>query len=307
MDGAARVDGMGSEAEQFGQRDNRLQTRQLTDPLHGGDGWRDSVMGNDARDGADYDMYEDTNSTVAYAVQLAMKDNDDWLVERALERIRRTHSEGHKNVTLSKRELEALERKRLQAAPDLAVDKNVKAPESSLARALPYPLDTSIHGTWARTTSASVGPQSSETTLRSPLQPPVSGSLNRPPLHAPPAVSRSYPDDHPRISTHQALHPRDPGNPGHNPLNTQRGLTHSGPKPYSNALSRSPFISSDLAALTAGSGVSRLSASGRSSPERPGPAGSGDEIPMVKVEEHKVPSSLIPPAGKANHQRTSRP
>ncbi|RMJ20998.1 hypothetical protein PHISP_08130 [Aspergillus sp. HF37] len=68
-------------------------------------------------DGTDYDLYDDEDSTVAYAVQLAMKDKEEWLVEKALERIRRAQMLGQGNVRLSKREVEALERKRMQGEP----------------------------------------------------------------------------------------------------------------------------------------------------------------------------------------------
>ncbi|KAJ6155062.1 hypothetical protein N7470_005628 [Penicillium chermesinum] len=62
--------------------------------------------------GGDYDLYDHQDSTVSYAVQLAMRDKEDQLVETALERIRRAQMLGKKNVKLSKRELEALERRR---------------------------------------------------------------------------------------------------------------------------------------------------------------------------------------------------
>lgn len=63
-------------------------------------------------DGVEYDLYDDTDSTVAYAVQLAMQEREDWLVEKALERIRRAHVSGQKNVRLSSEEREALDRRR---------------------------------------------------------------------------------------------------------------------------------------------------------------------------------------------------
>ncbi|KAL2215643.1 hypothetical protein M432DRAFT_642660 [Thermoascus aurantiacus ATCC 26904] len=66
-------------------------------------------------DGEDYDLDDDADSTVAYAVELAMMDREEWLVERALERIRRAHMLGKKNVRLSREERDALERKRLRA------------------------------------------------------------------------------------------------------------------------------------------------------------------------------------------------
>ena len=64
-------------------------------------------------DGVDYDLY-DGDDTVAYAVQLAMKDKEERLVEKALDRIRRAQMMGQENVRLSRRELDALERKRMQ-------------------------------------------------------------------------------------------------------------------------------------------------------------------------------------------------
>jgi hypothetical protein len=63
-------------------------------------------------DGDDYDLDDDADSTVAYAMQLAMRDKEEWLVEKALERIRRAQLLGKKNVRLSQEELDALERKR---------------------------------------------------------------------------------------------------------------------------------------------------------------------------------------------------
>ncbi|OJJ89538.1 uncharacterized protein ASPGLDRAFT_31225 [Aspergillus glaucus CBS 516.65] len=62
--------------------------------------------------GVEYDLYDDTDSTVAYAVQLAMQEREDWLVEKALERIRCAHVSGQKNVRLSSEEREALDRRR---------------------------------------------------------------------------------------------------------------------------------------------------------------------------------------------------
>ncbi|KAI2788545.1 hypothetical protein POX_e06564 [Penicillium oxalicum] len=66
-------------------------------------------------EGGEYDLYDHEDSTVAYAVQLAMRDKEDHLVDQALERIRRAQMLGRKNVRLSQRELDALERRRQQA------------------------------------------------------------------------------------------------------------------------------------------------------------------------------------------------
>lgn len=63
-------------------------------------------------DGAEFDLDDDADSTVAYAVQLAMRDKEDMLVEKALERIRRAQMLGKKNVRLSREEVDALERRR---------------------------------------------------------------------------------------------------------------------------------------------------------------------------------------------------
>ncbi|WEW60335.1 hypothetical protein PRK78_005820 [Emydomyces testavorans] len=60
------------------------------------------------------EAYQD--STVAYAIQLAMKDKEEQLVERALERIKRAQILGKSKVKLSQRELEALERRRKNEA-----------------------------------------------------------------------------------------------------------------------------------------------------------------------------------------------
>ena len=89
--------------------------------VDGGRGWERWALENgqyadetESVDAVDYDLYDDGDRTVSYAVQLAMKDKEEWLVDKALERIRRAQMLGQENVRLSKRELEALERKRIQ-------------------------------------------------------------------------------------------------------------------------------------------------------------------------------------------------
>lgn len=156
--------------------DPSFYPRRLTDA---GDGrrWRSRAPeydryedGESVVDGTDYDLYGDGDSTVAYAVQLAMKDKEDWLVEKALERIRRAQMLGQENVRLSKRELEALERKRMQTddpnppqrkkgAPK--ADKRrqpERRPKSSGATAPPYPVFNEKHGSGGRATGAAVRP-----------------------------------------------------------------------------------------------------------------------------------------------------
>ncbi|KAE8337723.1 hypothetical protein BDV24DRAFT_154131 [Aspergillus arachidicola] len=122
VEGDLRIEEINSEDEYL-LRDNRdFYAKQLT----GMD--MDEILGRRKRmfeydkfsdetgfvDGMDYSLHEDGDSTVAYAVQLALKDKEEWHVEHALERIRRAQMLGQKNVRLSKRELEALERKRMQ-------------------------------------------------------------------------------------------------------------------------------------------------------------------------------------------------
>ncbi|EAW11152.1 uncharacterized protein ACLA_088410 [Aspergillus clavatus NRRL 1] len=97
-------------------------------------------------DGMDYDLYDDSDSTVAYAVQLAMKD-EEWLVDKALERIRRAQILGQKQVRLSKREMEALERKRVQNDGAKDVGQRSRASKaSSIDGRRSRPLDSSTSG-----------------------------------------------------------------------------------------------------------------------------------------------------------------
>ncbi|KAK2783893.1 hypothetical protein FQN52_009412 [Onygenales sp. PD_12] len=56
----------------------------------------------------------DPGSTMSYAMQLARRDKNDRLVERALQKVRRARMQGQTKVMLSQRELDALERKRQQ-------------------------------------------------------------------------------------------------------------------------------------------------------------------------------------------------
>ncbi|KAL3457765.1 hypothetical protein BJX64DRAFT_268172 [Aspergillus heterothallicus] len=316
VDSGIQVEEINTEAEgQLNSRDDRLLTR--------GDGWRRSMVERDGPnqapgqfDGANYDIYEDTDSTVAYAVQLAMKDNEEWLVEKALERIRRAHAEGQKNVTLSKRELEALERKRLQEAPKPSADikrLNGASWRSGTAAAPPppYPLDTSVHGAWARTTGSAISaasPQSSTTTLRSPLQPPFAGPVNHAPTYlAPPIARRPYPDDYQRVPPYQAPHLRETARSMHSPIDPLRGSpTRPNQTSYTDNPPWSSFISADTPLPAPESAVGQNNEAGKGSPKRRSPANSsGDELHIVEVMEHKVPSNPISVAGKSR-QNLSR-
>lgn len=68
----------------------------------------------ESSEGDDYNLDSDADSTVAYAVQLAMMDKEERLVDKALERIRRARMLGKKNVRLSQQERDALERRRMR-------------------------------------------------------------------------------------------------------------------------------------------------------------------------------------------------
>ncbi|KAJ5157527.1 uncharacterized protein N7482_008627 [Penicillium canariense] len=180
----------------------------------------------------DFDLYDHEDSTVAYAVQLAMRDKEDQLVDTALERIRRAQMLGKKNVRLSQRELHALERKRQQtdrhssgsgscrnkqagnAVPSRpASRRNAPVPEQqppSQPPPGPYPPFAPEAG-WATTTHGR--PSSSSSRPRTPtmqsLRPQQSNSPLRPtyppfphpPSHGhpqsmhPPMYPRPLPDD----------------------------------------------------------------------------------------------------------------
>ncbi|KAL2864575.1 PRA1 family protein-domain-containing protein [Aspergillus lucknowensis] len=265
-------------------------TGKLATPQDGGIGWQRSMMGHygynnmpRSVDGADYNIYEDTDSTVAYAVQLAMGDNEEWMVEKVLERIRRAHSEGQKNVTLSKRELEALERKRQQAAPQAQVDKKRLAGRRNGAawRNGPRPLDTSVYCGLARTTGSSVSPQSSTTTPRSPVQPPFPGSLNHDPAFSPaPSIQRIVPYQVP---------------PAWESIQPMHSPSLPGPVRASYANASSPVLAPEPV-------EGQNNDSGNVSSKKRSPASTGDEVHIVEVMEHKVPSSSSCVAGRRSRQ-----
>lgn len=111
-----RVAEVDEEDDNENENVRRKQLATMDRNQRGGWGWDDDADEIGPVDGVEYDLHDGTDSTVAYAVQLALKDEDEWLVERALERIRRAQGSGQRNVRLSKRELEAFERKRMRQA-----------------------------------------------------------------------------------------------------------------------------------------------------------------------------------------------
>ncbi|RLL97252.1 hypothetical protein CFD26_106900 [Aspergillus turcosus] len=98
-------------------------------------------------DGIDFDLYDDSDSTVAYAVELAMKDDEERLVDKALERIQRAQTLGQKNVRLSQRELDALERKRVQTGGMKDVGQRNSAPKAAPTDSRPLrPVESPTNG-----------------------------------------------------------------------------------------------------------------------------------------------------------------
>ncbi|KAJ5961050.1 uncharacterized protein N7479_008200 [Penicillium vulpinum] len=183
-------------------------------------------------DGGDFDLYDYEDSTVAYAIQLAMRDKEDQLVDTALERIRRAQALGRKNVRLSKQELDALERKRQQTdsssgsrRPSTGSVKVTSRPSSrrSAVVGTPEHLPGAYSafapdglGNWARGTAGSRPSSSSSARPRTPttqsLRPQQSSSPLRPTyptytperfapnvrpqsMQQPPTFQRPLPDD----------------------------------------------------------------------------------------------------------------
>ncbi|KAJ5789374.1 uncharacterized protein N7518_006385 [Penicillium psychrosexuale] len=183
-------------------------------------------------DGGEFDLYDHEDSTVAYAIQLAMRDKEDQLVDTALERIRRAQVLGKKNVRLSKPELDALERKRQQAdglsgsrRPSTSSVKVTSRPSSRRSAVVApeqmsgaYPTFADAHSIWARGTGANSRPSSSSSAPRpgtpttQSLRPQQSSSPLRPTyppytperfapngrpqsMQQPPVFQRPLPDD----------------------------------------------------------------------------------------------------------------
>jgi hypothetical protein len=87
-------------------------------------------------DGGEYELHSSSSDpTMAYAMQLALRNDDEWHLERALEKIRQARRQGRSAVNLSKRERDALERSRLQSERDqqrqtMIGNRRVSAPSS---------------------------------------------------------------------------------------------------------------------------------------------------------------------------------
>lgn len=179
-------------------RARRRQRQQLHDATTG--------SGEDD-DGEEYGLrnaYSDP--TLAYAVQLAMQDDDDWLVENALEKIRRSQRRGKPAVNLSQHELAALERSRLQSRHDDGGKPKSRAGSrrvSSATSSPQYAMRTSDANMFAAPAQSPSSPSQQQQqqhphphtpTLGSPYPQPYPQPLNpasRPPSSAPASASAS--------------------------------------------------------------------------------------------------------------------
>ncbi|KAJ5860575.1 uncharacterized protein N7529_007885 [Penicillium soppii] len=206
---------------------------------------------NDSVDGGDFDLYDHEDSTVAYAVQLAMRDKEDQLVDTALERIRRAQMLGQKNVRLSKRELDALERKRQQGdAGSRRSKQNTSRPSSRRngggEQPAAYPSFAPDAHSWARSSVSSRPTSSSSARPRTPttqsLRPQQSNSPLRPP-YPPYTPERFAPNGRPQSMQQSPIYPRplpdDPqwAPPYYNPMQMS---------PYGETTPHQPQLPSDL-------------------------------------------------------------
>lgn len=176
--------------------------------------YEDLTDDNDS-EGGDYDLYDHEDTTVAYAVQLAMRDKEDQLVDQALERIRRAQLLGKKNVRLSKRELDALERQRKQGGGARRPQQTSRpssrrsgAPEPSAYSVFAPDSASRARGTGAASrpsssssarprtpTTQSLRPPPAESPLRSSYTPERFAASGRPQSMQVPPYSRLLPDD----------------------------------------------------------------------------------------------------------------
>ncbi|EGC42789.1 conserved hypothetical protein [Histoplasma capsulatum var. duboisii H88] len=140
----------------------------------------------------------DANSTMAYAMQLARRDKQARLVERALAKIRRAQIQGLSKVKLSQRELDALEKRRQQ---DATVDGS-KPKESNGQPAIdskPVVSDKRIPGGYASSTGS---PRRHSPTPGKPSSPSSQKSRSRVPSIKPTRMSQR-PDTSPRNKPQQ--------------------------------------------------------------------------------------------------------
>ncbi|KAF9886209.1 hypothetical protein FE257_011932 [Aspergillus nanangensis] len=326
-----RIEEIDTEDELMLQDGHMIYARQLAGmDLDGRSAWRRQMLDYDedfddseSVDGVDYDLYGDADSTVAYAVQLAMKDKEDWLVENALERIRRAQMLGQKNVRLSQRELEALERKRVHTTGTTPQKTNsyrtslyrdtvqTGSPRNgtNAARKQSSPYTKGEGGgdgyvPWAKASGVQTPPRppSLRTQLPasspvSPLQTPYSERFPPSPLaRSPvslksPTLTRPLPDDpHWMPPLYQVPHsPYGAVDPRRSPGRVPMVPYMNGhPSPYSERQTR-PFID-----------PRRTPAASDDEGEL---GGSSDEVQIVDVVERKIPAT---PTRKGGTRRRSK-
>ncbi|KAK1143788.1 hypothetical protein N8T08_006039 [Aspergillus melleus] len=299
----------------------------------------------ESMDGADYDLYDDADSTVAYAVHLAMKDKEDWLVDKALERIRRAQVMGQKNVRLSKSEVEALERKRMQTGAGTfdRTRTGERTPDGGAGRAgmrrvpsgavPPSPYggaldDGDVFDAQPRSSGspASQRPRSlrspqpitsPRTPLDSPYKPdrqsatiPHMRSQASSPLKSP-AFARPLPDDPHWVPPYQIPYPREPPPyPLHSPVEPRRGGSNrTGLSPYVSNYGDRPSSSARNSFTPWYSPAKPAAETPRDGDDEEESDSDADELHIVDVVERKVPTSPSSRAatGKGSRQRRSRP
>ncbi|CAG7926623.1 unnamed protein product [Penicillium olsonii] len=306
--------------------------------------YEDLTDDNDSGEGGDFDLYGHGDSTVAYAVQLAMRDKEDQLVDHALERIRRAQMLGQKNVRLSKRELDALERKRQQGDGGARRPKPPTSRPSSRRNGVPeqpagYPAFSPDPSSWARGTGAASRPSSSSSARpRTPttqsLRPQQSGSPLRPtyPSHAPDRfAANGRPQSMQAPAMYQRPLPDDPSwaPPYYNPMQLN---PYGEPAPYQPQLpsdlrvgpqNRMSFPGSPYQAYQSPT-RRRTSQSSVQTQEGPAPAAaesedsedtsSDDSVQIVKVakvakvaeRQAPVQKRTVSGGGRSTRKRTSR-
>ncbi|KAJ5834317.1 hypothetical protein N7447_000343 [Penicillium robsamsonii] len=288
-------------------------------------------------DGGEFDLYDYEDSTVAYAIQLAMRDKEDQLVDTALERIRRAQVLGKKNVRLSKQELDALERKRQQThgssgsrRSSVNSIKGTSRPSSRRSVVAPEPgaystFAPDAHSTWARGTAGSRPSSSSSARPRTPttqsLRPQQSNSPLRPTY--PYTPERFAPTARPQSMPQPPVFPRPlPDDPQWAPsyYNTMQMSPYGEPAPYL------PQVPTDLRAgqqnrisYPSGPPYPVSQSSTKRSPSDPvkleteqsteDESGSEDEVQIVKVAkvaERKASVAQRRPVAGTTRKRTSR-
>lgn len=225
----------GDEPRRNGRVGSKMSARELRLRNNGYD------YESELSDGAEFDLDDDADSTVAYAVQLAMRDKEEMLVEKALERIRRAQMLGKKNVKLSQEELDALERRRKGITNNKKgmVAVPIGSPGRATANDRRPKSRESVSRTSPRTSGASESRRSSQGQY-----PPTefSGVPLRPPngIYTSMSNSPTSSSSRPRTPTMQSLRPQPSANsPMHQTTYMQRYPSEREP-PFARALPDDP-------------------------------------------------------------------